>query len=84
MTDIAICQVCSTRPASGGNIRRVDGVDVQTLHCDECQHLVPRGHASWSTGMLRPGKSAPGLGWVLLVIAVLAVVFVFLLGRGGT
>jgi hypothetical protein len=72
MNHSSICQVCGIRPVSGGNVRRVDGIDIQTDYCDACRHLVPTGHTAWAKIEPMPASK---LGWVLLVLGILGAVF---------
>ena len=39
-----LCDVCQLRPATGGNIREIDGADHRTFYCDTCKPFVPIGH----------------------------------------
>jgi hypothetical protein len=74
--DDTLCDVCGLRVATGGNIRRVDGVDVTTHYCSACKNQVPIGHAGWERIAATPKRSIAvllGLGLVLAAVLLLTV-----------
>jgi hypothetical protein len=50
----SLCDICGVRPATGGNIRRIDGVDKRTSYCEICAPTVPIGHTAWVTVTAQP------------------------------
>lgn len=79
MAELETCQVCGTRPALGGNVRSVDGRDVRTVYCRECEDTVPIGHTVWMS--MSPGEArVERMGW-LIVGGVAATIVGFVVWR---